>query len=209
MHLLRFLQSSTLIFATLVVNNAIDSYISVLVLFVICSKLDVNEWNKSAFTSSKISSSLFTYHKCCAHVKFTSKSQIYLNWLTVSSILCFIITYNFFSVLIFIVMLKKSFVSPLLITRSPKCFLISYSISVTTFRSTWKSLFSSTCHTMVHGLPSIIFLATDLSYLLILNAKSFKVFTYKFYHNRTDSMHPYIDLVTFTYKTFFPFSYWT
>ena len=42
-HLLSFLQSSTLLFATLVVNNATSDHISVLVLFLIYSSLSVNE----------------------------------------------------------------------------------------------------------------------------------------------------------------------
>ena len=134
---------------------------------------------------------------------------MYLNWLNVSSIWCFIISFTFLIFLIFIVMPKKSCVSPLLITRSPKCFLISYRISVTTFRSTCDSLLSSTYHKMVHWFPSIIVLDTHVSYVLILKPKYFKVFTYKFYHNRADSMHPCISLRTFIYINFFPLSYQT
>ena len=88
-----------LLFATLVVNNATVGYISGLVPFVIYINLAVNNWNKSAFTSSNNSVSYFTSHKCCSHGKVTLKSQISLNWLTVSSILCFLISSTFLSFL--------------------------------------------------------------------------------------------------------------
>ena len=97
---------------------------------------------------------------------------------------------------------KKSCVSPLLITRYTNFFLIYSRISVTTFGSTCHILLSSTYHTMVHCFPSIILLAVHISYVLILNFKYVKVFAEKLYHNRAYSMHPYIYLGKFTYRTF-------
>ena len=140
MHLLSFFQSPTLLFATLVVKNSTTGYLSGIVLFIIYSNLAVNDWNKSAFTASNNSASSFTSYKWYAHGEVTLKLQISLNWITVSSIWCFIISSTFLWFLIFIVMPNKSCVSHLLIIRSPKWLLISSRIPVTKFVSTCNSL---------------------------------------------------------------------
>ena len=122
MNILSFFQSSTLLFANLVVNNVTSSYIYGIFLFVIYINFEFNKWNKSDFISLNNYASSFTHHKCCAHDKVTLKPQTSLNCLTMSSIWCFIIRSTLLSFLIFIFMNNKSYMSPLLITRSPKCF---------------------------------------------------------------------------------------
>ena len=63
MHIISFFQSSTLIFATLVVNNTTYGYISGLVLLLMYINLAVHKWNKSVFASSNNSSSSFISYK--------------------------------------------------------------------------------------------------------------------------------------------------
>ena len=176
-NIISFFQKLKLFFETIVIKNTTAGSIPSLVLFVIYSNLNFNKWKKSAFTSSNNFPSLFTSHKWCAYGEVTFKSQISLNWIKVSSIWCFITSSTLLSFLIFLVTPKKPCVSPVLITWYQKYSLMSSAISATTFWSTCNSLLSSIYHTMVHFFPSIILLATHISYVLILKPKSFKVFT--------------------------------
>ena len=76
-----------------------------------------------------------------------------------------------------------------------------------TLESTYEALLSSTYHSMVHCFPLMFLFATHLSYSFNIYPSDFKVCVYKLYHCSADSIHPYIYLSTFKYKTFFPCSY--
>ena len=72
--------------------------------------------------------------------------------------------YPFFLSLISKLISENMFVFTLLSTSSPKCFISCSSVSVMTFGSSCDKIMSSTYHTSVNYFPSIILLATHLSY---------------------------------------------
>ena len=99
--------------------------------------------------------------------------------------------------------------SPLVIFISPKCVFIVSKRSSTTLESTCDALLSSTYHATVHCFPLMFLFATHMSYSFNIYPSAFKVCVYKLYHCSADSIHPYIALNTFKYKTFFPYLYLT
>ena len=130
------------------------------------------------------------------------KSQIYLNWITVYSIWCSRNISTFLSLLIFICMPKKLCVLPLLTTISPNCLWISSSISVTTFGSTCNSFFYQ------YNIQWYIYFCQSYFWPRIYNMYWYWTLNLSRSLHRKYTMHSYIALITFTYRTYFTFSYW-
>ena len=137
-----------------------------------------------------------------AHGQVTLKLQISLNWITMSSIWCFIISSTLLSFLIFLAIPNKSCVSHLLITISLECFLISSRISVITFGSTCNSFFYQ------YNIQWYIYFCQSYFWPRIYNMYWYWTLNLSRSLHRKYTMHSYIALITFTYRTYFTFSYW-
>ena len=167
--LLNFSQSSSSLSDTLLVRKLSAVSQSSLARFIMNNSFSATEWKTSLLLSSSCTAFGSTKFSLLVAGDVTEHSNYSPNIPQASSIWSFMEISIIFSLVIFIFMPRKLCVFPLVITSFPKCFSVVFKTLSTTLASTCESLLSSTYHTIVHCLSSIILLATHLSYGLIMN----------------------------------------